>query len=248
MLDGVAPLAVEDLEDAALHRRRHGRARAPDRDKLALPCQLIVRRSFLLCRTSRRRLRIDSARSTSEAGSGHPTSCCSAADARRGAVLRRDAIRSEEPAPSGQRSLHPLEGARRAAAVCRVGRGRRVRSCRAAEAAADRLRPRRSPDAAAAVRRRGDRIARAGHLRGGRQRAERAPHQVRLPDLLPARRRRVRRRLGLGSGRDRVARQARQPVRHHRRERARPEPSDDVAARPGPVREPLARLRLACAS
>ena len=46
------------------------------------------------------RLRIDSVRSTTEAGSGHPTSCCSAADICRGAVLRRDAVRSEGPAPS----------------------------------------------------------------------------------------------------------------------------------------------------
>ena len=37
----------------------------------------------------------------------------------------------------------------------------------------------------------------------------------------------------------------RQPVRHHRRQRARPEPADDVAARPRAVRAPLARLRLA---
>ena len=40
-------------------------------------------------------------------------------------------------------------------------------------------------------------------------------------------------------------RQARQPVRHHRRQRARPEPADDVAARHGAVRAPLARVRLA---
>ena len=34
-------------------------------------------------------------------------------------------------------------------------------------------------------------------------------------------------------------------MRHHRRQRARPEPADDVAARHGAVRAPLARVRLA---
>ena len=40
-------------------------------------------------------------------------------------------------------------------------------------------------------------------------------------------------------------RQARQPVRHHRRQRARPEPPDDVGARHGAVRAPLEGVRLA---
>ena len=43
---------------------------------------------------------------------------------------------------------------------------------------------------------------------------------VRLPHLRAARRRRVGRRFGLGSGRRRRHRRARQPVRHHRRQRA----------------------------
>jgi transketolase len=42
------------------------------------------------------RLRIDSARATSEAGSGHPTSCCSAADIV-AACFCRDAIRPLQP-------------------------------------------------------------------------------------------------------------------------------------------------------
>ena len=74
---------------------------------------------------------------------------------------------------------------------------------RAAEAAAARLRSRRPPDAAAAVRRRRHRLARPGHLRRDRHRAQRAPDQVRLPHLRAARRRRIGRRIGVGSGRRR---------------------------------------------
>ena len=122
---------------------------------------------------------------------------------RGGAVLRRDALRSEGSAQSRQRSLRAVEGARRADSLRGVGRGRRVRSRGTAEAARARLRSRRASDAAAAVRRRRDRLARPGHLRRDRHRAERAPHQVRLPHLRAARRRRVGRRLGLGSGRRR---------------------------------------------
>ena len=47
---------------------------------------------------------------------------------RRGAVLRRDALRSEESAQSRQRSLRAVEGPRRADSVRGVGRSRRVRS------------------------------------------------------------------------------------------------------------------------
>ena len=52
------------------------------------------------------------------------------------------------------------------------------------------LRPRRAPDTAAVVRRRGYRVARSGHLRGDRHRAERTAHRLRLSDLRVARRRR----------------------------------------------------------
>ena len=64
-----------------------------------------------------------------------------------------------------------------------------------------RLRSRRASDAAAAVGGRRDRLARSGALRRRRHRAQRAPHRLRLPHLRAARRRRDRRRLGLGSGR-----------------------------------------------
>ena len=95
-----------------------------------------------------------------------------------GAVLRRDAVRPEGSAQPRERSLRAVEGARRADSLRGVGRGRRVRSRRAAEAARARLRSRRPSDAAAAVRRRRDRLARPGHLRRDRHRAQRPPHRV----------------------------------------------------------------------
>ncbi len=52
--------------------------------------------------------------------------------------------------------------------------------------AADWLGPRGSPDAAAALRGRRDRLARPGPLRGGRHRAQRAPHRLGIPHLRAA--------------------------------------------------------------
>ena len=51
------------------------------------------------------------------------------------AVFRRDAVRPEGSGESRERSLRAVEGARRADSLRGVGRGRRVRSRRAAEAA-----------------------------------------------------------------------------------------------------------------
>ena len=192
------------------------------------------------------RLRIDSIRSTSEAGSGHPTSCCSAADLVAALFFAEMRFDPKDPAAS-----------RRAIASC-CRRATPRRSCTrpgprpapstAAELLklrAHRLGSRRASDAAAAVRRRRHGLARPGHLRGDRLRAQRAAHQLGLPHLLL---------LGDGesaegsvweAARGRRRRPARQPLRHHRRQRARPEPADDVAARPGCSCAPLARVRLA---
>ena len=148
--------------------------------------------SFPRSRTSPRSCASTRCASTSEAGSGHPTSCCSAADVVAALFFAEMRFDPKDPQQSRQRSLRAVEGARRADSVRRVGRGRRVRSRRAAEAAHDRLGPRRPSDAAAAVRRRRHRLARPGHLRGDRHRAERAPDRVRLPHLRAARRRRDR--------------------------------------------------------
>ena len=160
-------------------------------------------------------------------------------------VLRGDAIRSEGSGEPGERSLRVVEGPRRPDSVLVLGRGGRVRPRRAAEAAADRLRPRRPSDTTAAVRGRCHRLARPGRLRGDRQRAQRAPYPIRLPHVRAPRRRRVGRRLRLGGGRRGGDRRPRHAVRHHRRQRARAEPADDVAARHGGAGAPVARLRLA---
>ena len=123
-------------------------------------------------------LRIDSVASTSQAGSGHPTTCLSAADIMAVLFFCGDALRSEEPAESRQRSLRAVEGACGADPLRRLGRGRSL-SARAADGAADvRVGSRRPSDAAAAVRRRRDRLARTGHLRRDRHRAERAAHRL----------------------------------------------------------------------
>ena len=151
---------------------------------------------------------------------------------RGGAVLRRDALRSEEP----RRTPTTI------ASCCRRGTPRRFSTPRGPRPACfrasellklrtDRLGSRRASDAAAAVRRRRDRFARAGHLRRDRHRAQRAAHRLRLPHLRPARRRRDGRRLGLGSGRRRRS--------HYKLDNlcaiidvngARPEPADRSSA------------------
>ena len=108
-----------------------------------------------------------------------------------------------------------------------------------------RLRSRGTSDAAAAVGGRRDRIARSGTLRRRRHRAERAADRLRLSHLRAARRRRDRRRLGLGSGARRGPRQARFAVRDHRRQRTRAESADAVGPRHRRLRRAVARVRLA---
>lgn len=54
-------------------------------------------------------LRIESVRATTEAGSGHPSSCCSAADLV-AALFLGDALRPEEPQSSQQRPFCPFKG------------------------------------------------------------------------------------------------------------------------------------------
>ncbi len=165
------------------------------------------------------RLRIDSIRSTSEAGSGHPTSCCSAADLVAALFFAEMRFDPKDPQHPGSDRFVLSKGHAAPllyAAWAEAGAFDRAELLKLRELG---LRPRRASHAAAAVCRRGDRVARPGHLRRGRQRAERAPHRVRLPHLLPPRRRRVGRGLGLGSGGRRRHRRARQSVRHHRRQR-----------------------------
>ena len=116
-------------------------------------------------RNAATQLRIDSVRSTSEAGSGHPTTCLSAAEIVAALFFAEMRYDPQGPAESRQRSLRAVEGTRRADSLRRLGRGRPVSARGAAEAAPHRLRSRRASDAAAVVRRRRHRLARPGDLR-----------------------------------------------------------------------------------
>ena len=163
-------------------------------------------------------LRIDSVRSTSEAGSGHPTTCLSAAEIVATLFFRE--MRYDPKMPQNPDNDRFVLSKGHAAPILYAAwaeaglfpRGRPV------EAAADRQRSRGPPDAAAPVCRRRHRIARSGHLRRDWHRAQRPAHQVGLPHVRAARRRRNGRGLRLGSGQHGAALQARQPLRDHRRQ------------------------------
>ena len=113
-------------------------------------------------RNAATQLRIDSVRSTSEAGSGHPTTCLSAAEIVATLFFARDALRPEGAAESGQRSLRAVEGTRRADSLCGLGGGRPVSARRAAEAAAHRH------AISKAIRRRGCRSSTSRRARSAR--------------------------------------------------------------------------------
>ena len=148
------------------------------------------------------RLRIESIRATTAAGSGHPTTCCSAADivaALFFAEMRYDPHNPQHPA---RRSLRAVEGPRGADSLRGLGGSRLHPARRAAQPARVHVRSRRPSDAAAAVRRRRDRIARPGAWRRRRHRAQRAAHRLGLSHLRADGRRRDRGRIGVGSGGD----------------------------------------------
>jgi transketolase N-terminal domain/subunit len=128
------------------------------------------------------RLRIDSVRATTEAGSGHPTSCCSAADLM--AAIFFSEMRYDPHAannPDNDRFV--------------LSKGHAAPVLYAAWAEAGiisrdellTLRSRGTSDTAAAVGRRRHRLARPGHLRCRRHRVERASHQLGLPHVCPPR-------------------------------------------------------------
>ena len=145
-------------------------------------------------------LRIDSIQSTTEAGSGHPTTCMSAAEIV--ATLFFGEMRFDPKNPQNPDNDRFVLSKGHAAPILYAAWAHAGLFPRA-----DLLKLRRfdsdlegHPDAAPVVCRRGDRLARPGHLRGRRHGAQRAPHRVRLPHLRAARRRRDGRRLGVGSG------------------------------------------------
>ncbi len=173
-------------------------------------------------------LRIHSIEATTAAGSGHPTSCCSAADIVATLFFSQMRYDAKNPHYLQQRPFHFVERPRRAAALRRVG-GKRLHSdSRTAHAPAVQQRTRRPSHAAPRVRGRGDRLARPGPRRRRRHGARRAARQSGLQHLRPARRRRNRRRRGLGSGVARGLLQAEQFDRHRGREPSRPERGDGV--------------------
>ena len=149
------------------------------------------------------RLRIDSIRATTAAGSGHPSSCCSAADivaALFFAEMRFDPRRPQDPDNDRFVMSKGHAAPLLYAAWAEAGAFDRAELLKLREIGSD---LEGHPTPAAAVRRRRHGLARPGHLRGRRHRAQRAAHRVCLPDLRAARRRRVGRRLGVGGGRRR---------------------------------------------
>ena len=111
------------------------------------------------------RLRIDSVRSTSEAGSGHPTTCCSAADLM--AALFFAEMRFDPKDPHNPDSDRFVLSKGHAAPIlysawAEAGAFDRAELLKLRH---DRFRSRRPSDAAAAVRGRRDRLARPGRLR-----------------------------------------------------------------------------------
>ena len=106
-------------------------------------------------------------------------------------ILQRDEIRPLIPALAAQRPLRAVEGPRGAHPVRGVGGGGRRSRGRAGEAAAARPPARGPPHAQAALRRRGDRLARPGpQQRGGHGLRGPALRRQRLPRVLLVRRRR----------------------------------------------------------
>ena len=172
-----------------------------------------------------KQLRIHSIEATTAAGSGHPTSCCSAADLV--AALFFGHMRYDPKNPHYHNNdrfilskghAAPLLYAAWAETGLFPGGG-------TAQAPPVRQRPGRPSDAAPAVRGRGDRVAGPGLERRRRHGAVRAIGQAGLPDLCPARRRRMRGRLGVGSGFAGGRYAPEQPGRACGCEPARPEPA-----------------------
>ncbi len=190
-------------------------------------------------------LRIHSIAATTAAGSGHPTSCCSAADLV--AALFFGHMRYDPKNPhyhnndrfilSKGHAAPLLYAAWAETGLFPVEELLKLRTVR--------QRPRRPSDPAPAVCGCGDRLAGPGLERRRRHGAVRAARQPGLPHLRPARRRRMRRGLGVGSGVAGGHLPAEQPDRHRGREPPRPKPGHGVRPRPRRLQQTLRGLRLA---
>ena len=189
-------------------------------------------------------LRIDSVASTSRAGSGHPTTCLSAADIM--AVLFFSEMRFDPKNPQNPDNDRFVLSKGHAAPILYAAWAEaglfpreQLMELRTFESDLEGHPTPRLPFVDVATG-----LARTGHLRGDRHRAERAADRLGVSHLRPARRRRDRRGLGLGSRRRGLSLQAGQPLRDRRRQRARPEPGDRVRPRPEPHRRAVDRIRL----
>ena len=191
-------------------------------------------------------LRIDSVPSTTEAGSGHPTTCLSAAEivaALFFAEMRFDPHDPQHPeadrfvlskghgapilyAAWAEAGSFPRDGAAEPAQDRRpTSKGTRRRGCRSSTSRPDRS----------------GRVSRAGV--GIALNARRIDSDYRTYVLLGDGE--TRGRIGLGSGGSRREPEARQPLRDHRRQRPRPEPRDAVGPPSDGVHVALERVRLA---
>ena len=192
-------------------------------------------------------LRVDSIRCTTAAGSGHPTSCMSAADLM--AVLLAKYLRFDWANPRYANNdrlifskghacplLYSMYKAAGAITDAELLTPAQVRQ------------PARGPSQPArpALRRRRDRLARPGAAHRRRHGPQRqVSRQAALSHLGPARRQRDGRRLDLGGVRQGVVLQARQPDRHPRHEPPRPARRDRPRLEQRRLRRPRPRLRLA---
>ena len=194
-------------------------------------------------------LRIDSIRSTSEAGSGHPTTCMSAAEIVAALFFAEMRYDPQDPQQPRQRSIRAVEGARGADPLRRMGGGRvcsRARNCSSCGSIESDLEGHptpRLPFVDVATGSLGQGICAAiGIALNARRIGSEYRTYVLLGDGEMAE----------GSvweaARRRAALQAGQPVRHHRRQRARPEPAHAVRPQHGRIARALERVRVARAS
>ena len=192
-------------------------------------------------------LRVDSVRAAAVPKSGHPTSSHVGGRPDGGAAREAPPVRLRRSGRPAQRPSRLLQGPRVAAPVLDVQGRRRDHGRGAAHVPQVREPTRGPPGADPAVGGRGDRLAGPGSAvrRGHRARGQ-AARQASVPDLGAVRRQRDGRGLDLGGVRARLAREARQPDRDHRRQPARPARRDDARLGSRLVREARRGVRLAC--
>ena len=191
------------------------------------------------------RLRIDSVRSTSEAGSGHPSTCCSAAEIVAALFFAEMRYDPRDPQnPDNDRFVlskgHAAPILYAAWAEAGFLKREDLLTLRRLDSDLEGHPTPRLPFVDVATGSLGQGLcAGVGIALNARRIGSDYRTYVLLGDG------EIGGRLGLGSRRRRGVPQARFAVRHHRRQRARPERADAVAARHGGARRALARLRLA---